>query len=190
MEKNNNESKNVSDRLQIRVSEILQLKNRLREINNNEISNIDFLDDNGLPIQIEKKNIDDWKFTGLNITDFIDSNFYIDGFTVCVKTPVEISRVAPDRPNFSVTSGKTIIITKIISNNNVDFLLYPSLTLVVNRKDGKSFKRPIVSYITSTKNSRVVDINESFNIGEGLLVEIENNKKNVDFNLSIYYSIN
>jgi len=82
-----------------------------------EISNIDFLDDNGLPIQIEKKNIDDWKFTGLNITDFIDSNFYIDGFTVCVKTPVEISRVAPDRPNFSVTSGKTIIITKIISNN-------------------------------------------------------------------------
>jgi hypothetical protein len=71
----------VSGRFQIRVSEILQLKSRLREINHNEISNIDFLDENGLPIQIDKKNIDDWKFTGLNITDFIDSNFYIDGFS-------------------------------------------------------------------------------------------------------------
>ena len=71
----------VSGRFQIRVSEIKQLKNRLREINDNDISNIDLLDDNGLPIQIEQKNIDDWKFTGLNITDFIDSNFYIDGFT-------------------------------------------------------------------------------------------------------------
>jgi len=70
----------VSGRFQIRVSEIKQLKNRLREINDNDISNIDFLDDNGLPIQIEQKNIDDWKFTGLNITDFIDSNFYIDVF--------------------------------------------------------------------------------------------------------------
>ena len=71
----------LADRFQIRVSEILQLKNRLREINDNEISNIDFLDESGLPIQIEQKNIDDWKFTGLNITDFIDSNFYIDGFS-------------------------------------------------------------------------------------------------------------
>jgi hypothetical protein len=71
----------LADRFQIRVSEILKLKNRLREINNNEISNIDFLDENGLPIQIDQKNIDDWKFTGLNITDFIDSNFYIDGFS-------------------------------------------------------------------------------------------------------------
>jgi len=71
----------VSGRFQIRVSEIKQIKNRLREINDNDISNIDFLDDNGLPIQIEQKNIDDWKFTGLNITDFINSNFYIDGFT-------------------------------------------------------------------------------------------------------------
>ena len=70
----------VSGRFQIRVSEILKIKNRLREINDNEISNIDFLDENGLPIQIDQKNIDDWKFTGLNITDFIDSNFYIDGF--------------------------------------------------------------------------------------------------------------
>jgi hypothetical protein len=71
----------VSGRFQIRVSEILQLKNRLREINDNEIRNIDFLDESGLPIQIDEKNIEDWKFTGLNITDFIDSNFYIDGFS-------------------------------------------------------------------------------------------------------------
>lgn len=71
----------VSGRFQIRVSEIKELQNRLREINDNEIRNVDFLDDNGLPIQIDEKNIDDWKFTGLNITDFIDSDFYITGFT-------------------------------------------------------------------------------------------------------------
>ncbi len=80
-ENGNNSNRLLTDRFQIRVSEIRQLQNRLREINSNEISNIDFLDDNGLPIQIDQKNIDDWKFTGLNIIDFIDSNFYIDGFT-------------------------------------------------------------------------------------------------------------
>ena len=71
----------LSDRLQIHVSEIKQLKNRLREINDNEIMNIDFLDDNGLLIKIDEKKIADWKFTGLNITDFIESDFYITGFT-------------------------------------------------------------------------------------------------------------
>lgn len=67
-------------RFQIRVSEIKQLKNRLREINNNEINNIDFLDDNGQPIIIDEKNMKDWNHTGLNITDFIDSDFYLTGF--------------------------------------------------------------------------------------------------------------
>jgi hypothetical protein len=71
----------LADRFQIRVSEIKQLKNRLREIDDNEIRNVDFLDDNGLQIQVDEKNLDDWKFTGLNITDFIDSDFYITGFT-------------------------------------------------------------------------------------------------------------
>lgn len=80
-EKINSDKADVGGRFQIRVSEIKELKNRLREINDNEIRNVDFLDDNGLPIQIDEKNIEDWKFTGLNITDFIDSDFYITGFT-------------------------------------------------------------------------------------------------------------
>lgn len=80
-ENGNDANRLLADRFQIRVSEIKQLKNRLREINNNEIRNVDFLDDNGQPIKIDEENIDDWKFTGLNITDFIDSDFYITGFT-------------------------------------------------------------------------------------------------------------
>jgi hypothetical protein len=71
---------NVNNRVQIRLSEIKELKRRLREINDNEISNVDFLDDSGFPVHIEQKYIDDWAFTGLNITDFIDTNFYMEGF--------------------------------------------------------------------------------------------------------------
>ena len=70
----------VSGRFQIKVSEIKAINNRLRQINDNKISDIDFLDENGLLIKIEQKNIDDWIFSGLNISDFIDSDFYINGF--------------------------------------------------------------------------------------------------------------
>ncbi len=73
---------NVGERFKIHLSEIKEIKRRLKEINDNEISNIDFLDDDGIPIYIKQKNIDDWKFTGLNITDFIDTNFYIEGFNI------------------------------------------------------------------------------------------------------------
>jgi len=69
-----------SVKCQISVSEIKYLMNRIREINANKIINIDFLDDEGLPIKIEAKNINEWKYTGLNITDFIDSDFYKKGF--------------------------------------------------------------------------------------------------------------
>jgi len=69
------------ERFKIRLSEIKQLTERLREINDNDIRNVDFLDENDIPIKIDEKNIDDWNFTGLNITDFIDSDFYITGFT-------------------------------------------------------------------------------------------------------------
>ncbi|MFA7307599.1 MAG: hypothetical protein WC026_13105 [Hyphomicrobium sp.] len=74
------DTQNVSGRFQISISEIMQIKNRLREINNNEINNIDFLDDKGFPIKIEQKIRDDWKFTGLNITEFISLGFYSKGW--------------------------------------------------------------------------------------------------------------
>ena len=63
-------------RIEIRVSEVKELKRRLREINDNDIKNIDLLDEKGLIIPIDAKNIDYWKFTGLNITDFIDGDFH------------------------------------------------------------------------------------------------------------------
>ncbi len=67
-------------KFQVRISEIIELKNRFREINDNLVSEIDFLDDDGNTISINQKFIDDWKYTGLNITDFIDSRFYLEGF--------------------------------------------------------------------------------------------------------------
>ncbi len=67
-------------KFQVRISEIIELKNRFREINDNLVSEIDFLDDDGNTISINQKFIDDWKYTGLNITDFIDSGFYLEGF--------------------------------------------------------------------------------------------------------------
>lgn len=81
MEKINGAQPNVRGRFQIRVSEIMELQRRFAEINDNEIMHVDFLDDKGFPIQIEQKHLDDWKFTGLNITDFIASGFYLKGFS-------------------------------------------------------------------------------------------------------------
>lgn len=72
---------NGNTRYQVKISEIKNLCKRKREINDNDINNIDFLDDEGFPVEINQKFIDDWKYTGLNITDFIDSNFYLEGFT-------------------------------------------------------------------------------------------------------------
>ncbi len=67
-------------RFQVRISEIIELNKRLREIGDNDLSNMDFLDDEGNAIIIDQKIIDDFKFTGLNVTDFIDSGFYLEGF--------------------------------------------------------------------------------------------------------------
>jgi len=73
-------SENVNDRFQVRVSEILNIAKRQREINSKELTEIDFLDENGNIIQIDKKIVDDFRFCGLNNTDFITSEFYLNGW--------------------------------------------------------------------------------------------------------------
>ena len=75
------EEKNISGRFKIRVSEILEIARRQREINSIELTEIDFLDENGNVIQVDEKIIDDFKFCGLNNTDFITTEFYKTGFT-------------------------------------------------------------------------------------------------------------
>lgn len=74
------EIKPVVDRFQIRISEILEIDKRKREINSRDLKEIDFLDDNGVPIQIDKKILEDFQYCGLNNTDLITSEFYKTGF--------------------------------------------------------------------------------------------------------------
>ena len=74
------EEKNVSGRFQIRVSEILEIQKRKREINGRELNEIDFLDDDGMPLKIDEKIIEEFRFSGLNNTDFITTEFYKNGF--------------------------------------------------------------------------------------------------------------
>lgn len=68
-------------RLQVRVSEILDMAKRKREINSKSLTDIDFLDEAGNIIQVDKKIIDDFRLVGLNNTDFITSGFYLKGWT-------------------------------------------------------------------------------------------------------------
>ncbi len=74
------EKTNINERHKIRVSEILDITKRLQEINSLELTEIDFLDDNGNAIEIDKKIIEDFKFCGLNNSVFIASEFYLSGF--------------------------------------------------------------------------------------------------------------
>jgi hypothetical protein len=51
-----------------------------RKVNRMDLTKITWTE-NGKPIQIPSKIIEDWKFTGLNNTDFIGDDFYLTGFT-------------------------------------------------------------------------------------------------------------
>ncbi len=64
----------------ISISEIHTLCQRMRDINDLGLDNIDFLDNNGNVIILNEQHKNDWKFTALNIIDFIDSEFYLNGF--------------------------------------------------------------------------------------------------------------
>jgi hypothetical protein len=67
---------NMENKLQIKVSEIRDLKERLNQINSIDISSIDFIDDDGKSIDIDSGKISDFKYMGLNNTDFIIYEFY------------------------------------------------------------------------------------------------------------------
>ena len=67
-------------RYKIKISEIIELRNRLKEINSQPLGTIDFLDDEGNVVEIHKDIVDDFAYTGLNNCDFITSNFYKTGF--------------------------------------------------------------------------------------------------------------
>jgi hypothetical protein len=60
--------------------EIISLRERLKEINSNDLNNIDFISDNGEIIKIDDKIISEFKYTGLSNIDFIVTGFYKSGF--------------------------------------------------------------------------------------------------------------
>lgn len=68
------------DKIKVSISEITDMQKRLREINSLDINDIDFIDEDGNVIHIDEKIISDWRFTGLNTSDFIDSGFYKQNF--------------------------------------------------------------------------------------------------------------
>lgn len=64
-------------KIQINITEILQLKQRLREINEIPLNLIEFIDENGDKIEIQEKALLDFQYTGLNNCDFITTGFYL-----------------------------------------------------------------------------------------------------------------
>lgn len=64
----------------IKISEIIALRNRINEICSLNLTDINFIDDDGNKIDIDTKIIEEFKYTGLNNTDFIVSGFYKNGF--------------------------------------------------------------------------------------------------------------
>jgi hypothetical protein len=55
----------------VNVDEVIRLKERIKKINNLEIDKIMFVDDDGFKIEVKEKDIEEWKFSGLNISDFV-----------------------------------------------------------------------------------------------------------------------
>jgi len=64
----------------ISILEINRLCERLRQINQLDLNEVNFIDENGNVVDIPQSIINEWRFTGLNLTDFIDSDFYKTGF--------------------------------------------------------------------------------------------------------------
>lgn len=63
----------------IPVEYIEKIIEERKKINNLDLSKVTWTE-NGKPIEIPKNILDDWRFTGLNNIDFIDTGFYLKGF--------------------------------------------------------------------------------------------------------------
>lgn len=79
------ETKEVSvvpgtERYRIDVEEVLRLQAAIRRINSLKLEEIDFYE-NGKKLDIDEKIRTDFKFCGLSNVDFIDTEFYKDGWT-------------------------------------------------------------------------------------------------------------
>jgi hypothetical protein len=69
-------SQEMSKKIKVEVSEIMYLAGRMATINKLDLDDIEFTVE-GKPVEIDPKTLEDFKFTGLNNTDFILSNAYL-----------------------------------------------------------------------------------------------------------------
>lgn len=63
--------------MQVHIEKVLDLKRQLREINSVPIKEIIWLK-NGNKIEYLQQDLEDFRFTGLNNTDFVD--FYLENY--------------------------------------------------------------------------------------------------------------
>lgn len=64
----------------IYISEIKYLYDRLLYLNSLDLENAQIIDEDGCELSIDKKIIEEFKYTGLSNKDFIITNFYKGGF--------------------------------------------------------------------------------------------------------------
>lgn len=75
------EARPIKEITRIKISDIHSNQDFRDKINKLSLDEIEFVDDNGDIIKIDKSIIDDFKFTGLNNIDFILTDFYKEGWT-------------------------------------------------------------------------------------------------------------
>lgn len=63
--------------MQVHVEKVLDLKRQLREINSVDLKEITWLK-NGKKIEVQTEDIEDFRFTGLNNTEFVD--IYLENY--------------------------------------------------------------------------------------------------------------
>jgi hypothetical protein len=61
----------MSDKELVDIGHVLRLKAELRRINSLDLAELEFMH-NGAPVAVERESIDEWRFTGLNNTDFLE----------------------------------------------------------------------------------------------------------------------
>ena len=61
--------------MRVNIERLLALKKELNEINFQHLEDIEWCFDGEL-VEIPEKNIEEWKFIGLNNVDFITTGFY------------------------------------------------------------------------------------------------------------------
>jgi hypothetical protein len=59
----------------INIDEVQKLKSRLKEINEHNIDEVMFVNGEGYKVEFSSEIIEKWKYTGLNISDFVVMNY-------------------------------------------------------------------------------------------------------------------